>query len=52
MLRFRRIQKLQKFASVHAKLHNHFDLDRHLVDRQAFKIRRSPALVEWQSLAS
>ena len=52
MLRFRRMKTLQKFASVHANVHNHFNLDRHLVDRQTFKERRVAALAEWQSLAS
>jgi putative transposase len=51
MLRFRRMKSLQKFASVHANVHNHFNLERHLVDRQTFKERRSAALAEWQSLA-
>src|SRR5665647_965533 len=50
MLRFRRMKSLQKFASVHASLHNHFNSERHLVDRQTFKARRSAALAEWQSL--
>ena len=50
MLRFRQMKTLQKFASVHASLHNHFNTERHLVDRQTFKLRRSAALVEWQSL--
>ena len=52
MLRFRRMKALQKFASVHASLHNHFNSERHLVDRQTYKLRRSVALAEWQSLAS
>ena len=52
MLRFRRMKTLQKFASVHANIHNHFNLERHIVDRQTFKERRSAALAEWQSLAS
>ena len=52
MLRFRQMKSLQKFASVHASLHNHFNQERHLVDRQTFKERRSAALAEWQSLAS
>ena len=52
MLRFRQMKTLQKFASVHASIHNHFSQERHLVDRQTFKIRRSAALAEWQSLAS
>jgi putative transposase len=52
MLRFRQIKVLQKFASVHANLHNHFSLERHLIDRKIYKQRRSAALAEWQSLAS
>jgi putative transposase len=50
MLRFRQMKSLQKFASVHANVHNHFNLERHLVDRTTYKIRRSAALAEWQSL--
>ena len=52
MARFRRMKTLRKSASVHANLHNHFSLDRHLVDRQTYKERRSVALAEWQVLAS
>jgi putative transposase len=50
MQRFRRMKSLQKFASVHASFHNHFSQDRHLVDRQTYKLRRSAALVEWLNL--
>ena len=50
MLRFRRMKSLQKFASVHANVHNHFNSERHLVDRQTYKTRRSAALAEWQTL--
>jgi putative transposase len=50
MLRFRQMKSLQEFASVHANVHNHFNLERHLVDRQTHKDRRSAALAEWQSL--
>jgi putative transposase len=52
MLRFRQMRSLQKFASVHANVHNHFNLERHLVDRTTYKLRRSAALAEWQTLAS
>ena len=52
MLRFRRMKSLQKFVSVHASFHNHFNQERHLVDRQTHKIRRSAALAGWQSLAA
>ena len=52
MLRFRRTKTLQKFASIHANVHNHFNLERHLVDRQTYKERRAAALAEWQTIAS
>ena len=52
MLRFRRLKKLQKFASVHANVHNHFNLERHLVDRKTYKERRSASLAEWGQVAS
>ena len=50
MPRFRQMKSLQKFASVHANVHNHFNLDRHLTDRQTYKTARSAALAEWQNL--
>jgi putative transposase len=50
MLRFRQMKTLQKFAPVHDGLHNHFNSEGHLVDRQTYKTRRSAALAEWQEL--
>lgn len=50
MLRFRQMKSLQKFASVNANAHNHFNLDRHFTDRQTYKTARSAALAEWQNL--
>ena len=41
MQRFRQMKSLQKVASVHATFHNLFNSERHLVDRQRFKTRRS-----------
>jgi len=52
MQRFRQMKSLQKFASVHANVHNHFNLERHLVDRETYKTRRSAAQAEWQSLVA
>ncbi len=51
MLRFRRTKTLRKFASVHASVSNHFKLERHLVNPQTFKQRRSAALAKWHALA-
>lgn len=50
MLRFWQMKSLQKFASVHANVHNHFNLERHPVERETCKACRSAALVEWQIL--
>lgn len=52
MLRFRQMQTLQKFAAVQASISNHFNSERHFVDRQTFKARRSVASAEWRSLAA
>jgi putative transposase len=52
MSKFRDVKTLQKFASVHASVHNHFNLDRHLNNRETFKQNRSAALAEWRQLAA
>ena len=52
MAKFRDIRTLQKFAAVHASLHNHFHQDRHLNRRNIFKEKRSVALAEWRQLAA
>jgi len=50
MARFRSSKSLQKFASIHASVRNHFNQDRHLNSREAFKSHRSVALAEWRTL--
>jgi putative transposase len=52
MLRFRRMKTLQKFASVHGTVHNHFNQERHLISREQYKAQRSEAFAEWNALAS
>ncbi len=52
MAKFRDIKTLQKFASVHASIHNHFNHERHLCRRDIFKQNRSAALAEWRQLAA
>ena len=52
MSKFRDVKTLQKFASVHASIHNHFNLDRQLNRRETFKQNRSAALVEWRQIAA
>lgn len=51
MLRFRRMKTLQKFASVHACVHNHFSQERHLVDRKTYKLGRTRQMAIARQLA-
>ena len=46
------MKTLQKFASVHASLHNHFNQERHLISRNDYETQRSAALAEWRTVAS
>jgi putative transposase len=46
MLRSRRMRTLQKFASLHASIFNHFNHERTLYSRQNFKTNRAAALAE------
>jgi putative transposase len=52
MLRFQRMHSLQKFASVHVSVHNHFNAERSLSDRSTFKQARTAALTEWRVLCA
>ncbi len=50
--KFRDVKTLQKFAVVHASIHNHLIQDRHLNRRGIFKQNRSAAPAEWRQLAA
>lgn len=52
MLRFRRMRSLQKFASLHGSIHNHFNQERHLTSRAIYKDRRDAALTVWRTLGA
>ena len=52
MLRFRRMRSLQKSASVHASVYNHFNQERSLSTRPNFKLNRAAALAEWRGLCA
>ena len=51
-VKFRSVKSLQKSVSAHASIHNHFNQERHLYNRQNFKLNRTAALVEWRQLAA
>ncbi|MEM8635369.1 MAG: IS6 family transposase [Pseudomonadota bacterium] len=52
MLRFRRMSHLQKFASMHFSVHNHFNHQRNIESRARFKSLRDAALQEWRELTA
>ncbi len=52
MAKFREVKTLQKFAAIHATIHNHFNRDRHLNRRNIFKQNRSAALAEWRQVVA
>ena len=52
MAAFKDLKTLQKFAAVHASIHNHFNHERHLNRRDVFKQNRAAALAEWRQLAA
>jgi putative transposase len=52
MQRFRSMQSLQKFTSVHASVCNHFNQERALYSRDNFKLNRAVALAEWRQVCS
>ena len=52
MSKFRTVKTLQKFASTHASIHNHFNHERHLNRRDIFKQDRATDLAEWRQLAA
>ena len=51
MLRFRQMQSLQKFASMHSSAHDHFRIGRRINPGAIFKWKREGALRQWRDLA-
>lgn len=45
MAKFRTAKSLQKFASIHSSVHNHFNQERHLYSREIFINNRTHCLV-------
>lgn len=45
------MKALQRFASVHASVHNHFNQERHLTDGETYK-QPLGRTAEWQNLVA
>ncbi|KCZ86116.1 ISHne6, transposase [Hyphomonas adhaerens MHS-3] len=50
MSRFIRMRSLQKFASIHSSVCNHFNHQQNIESRAKFKSLRDVALLEWREL--
>jgi len=51
MQRFKSPGSAQRFLNVHAATYNHFDLQRHLINRPLFKKLRDHAFSGWKAAA-
>src|ERR1700686_5378562 len=49
MQRFKSARSAQRFLSMHAAVHNTFNLERHLVSRSTLRIVRAEATSEWRN---
>ncbi len=49
MQRFKSARSAQRFLSMHAAVHNTFNLQRHLVSRSTLRIFRADAANQWQN---
>jgi putative transposase len=48
MQRFKSAASAQRFLSIHAQVHNTFDLQRHLISRRTLRLFRAEAALAWQ----
>ena len=48
MQRFKSARSAQRFLSMHAAIHNNFNLPRHLISRSTLRIFRAEAAAQWQ----
>jgi putative transposase len=49
MQRFKSPGSAQRFLSVHAAVHNNFNLQRHLISRSTVRAFRAEAVAQWQA---
>src|SRR5258705_3900422 len=52
MQRFKSARSAQRFLSIHAVVHNTFNLQRHLLSRSTLRTFRSEAAAQWQDAAA
>jgi transposase-like protein len=52
MQRFKSARSAQRFLSIHAAVHNTFNLQRHLISRSTLRTFRAEAMTQWQNAAA
>src|SRR3981189_1403210 len=52
MQRFKSARSAQRFLSIHAAVHNMFNLQRHLISRSTLRAFRAEATARWQDAAA
>jgi transposase-like protein len=52
MQRFKSARSAQRFLSIHAAVHNTFNLQRHLISRSTLRIFRAEAANQWREAVS
>ncbi|WP_434082868.1 DDE-type integrase/transposase/recombinase [Acidisoma cladoniae] len=50
MQRFKSIRQAQRFLSAHSRIHNHFQLSRHLIPADEYRSLRNAAFRVWQDV--
>jgi transposase-like protein len=51
-IKFRSANSLQKFASIHSSIQNHFNHERHLNNREILELKREIAHADWRQLSA
>jgi putative transposase len=49
MQRFKSARSAQRFLSIHAAVHNNFNLQRHLISRSTLRTFRAEAVAQWEA---
>ena len=52
MQRFKSPASAQRFVSMHAAVHNTFNVQRHLISRRMLRIFRAEAMAPWHAATS
>ena len=52
MQRFKSARSAQKFLSAHAAVYNIFNVERHLISAQSYRVLRAAAMTTWREVVA